>query len=892
MNTNEHGTTAGRGAEDGAGAAGNGAFVLSFRQVDATHLAVVGGKGANLGALAGIDGVRVPPGFCVTTAAFRRFLAAVPETDALLGRLTGLAANDRDAIRDGSADLRRVLEATPVPDSVVAAITTALERSDADAAYAVRSSATAEDSPTASFAGQHDSFLNVLGPASVVTHVRRAWASLFTERAVAYRLQHGIDHRQVEMGVVVQRMLFPQAAGILFTADPVTSNRRVSTVEAGFGLGEALVSGRLGADVYTVRDGSMLERKIASKTFAVHAVQGGGVEERSMPAADGSEPALTDRQVLELVALGRHVEAMLGSPQDIEWCVADGEPHIVQSRPITTLFPIPATADDELRVYVSVGHQQMMTDAMTPLGISMWQRTAMAPMHEAGGRLFVEVTRALASPVMRDVVIGALGTSDPLIGDALRTVVEREGFLPPAPEVPAGGAPTGVAAAAAPAPIETDRALVTELIARSRRSVAELRERADAASGTALLELVEADLQTMKAVVFAPEAMQVITAAADAATWINEHVGAWLGERNVADALTQSVPDNITAEMGLALLDVADAIRPHPAVVAFLEAVQDGDDVLGGLDEIDGGAAARAAIEAFLEVHGMRCVGEIDIARPRWNERPSALVPILLGNVANFAEGAGRARFERGRIEALDRRREVLDRVRALPDGERKAQETERAIDRLRTFSGFREYPKYTIVSRYAIYRQAVLGEAERLVTAGRLQHRDDIFFLTFDEVRDAVRTGTVDAARIADRRLAFARFAALVPPRVLTSEGEVIAGAYRRDDVPEGALTGLAVSAGTVEGRARVITDLAEARLEPGDILVTPFTDPSWTPVFVGAAGLVTEVGGLMTHGAVIAREYGLPGVVGVEHATRLIRDGERIRVHGTAGYVEILAR
>jgi pyruvate,water dikinase len=263
---------------------------------------------------------------------------------------------------------------------------------------------------------------------------------------------------------------------------------------------------------------------------------------------------------------------------------------------------------------------------------------------------------------------------------------------------------------------------------------------------------------------------------------------------------------------------------------------------------------------------------------------------MILGNIKNFEPGAGERRFEQGRQEAWKKEQELLERLRALPDGQRKAEETKQMIDRVRTFIGYREYPKYGMVSRYFVYKQALLEEAERLVQAHVLREKEDIFFLTFQELHDVVRTNRVDDQLIRRRKEAFRSYQALTPPRVLTSDGEVIAGVYRRDGLPAGALIGLPVSAGTVEGRARVILDIAEADLEAGDILVTAHTDPSWTPLFVAIAGLVTEVGGLMTHGAVIAREYGLPAVVGVVDATRLIRDGQRIRVHGTDGYVEIL--
>ena len=268
--------------------------------------------------------------------------------------------------------------------------------------------------------------------------------------------------------------------------------------------------------------------------------------------------------------------------------------------------------------------------------------------------------------------------------------------------------------------------------------------------------------------------------------------------------------------MGLALLDVADVIRPHPEVVAFLQDVED-EGFLDELAELAGGPEARDAIEAYLDKYGMRCVGEIDITRPRWSERPTTLVPVILGNIKHFEPGAGERRFEQGRQEALEKEQEVLERLRALPDGEQKADETKRMIDRVRTFIGYREYPKYFIVSRYFVYKQALLEEAERLVQADVLREKEDIFYLTFQELHDVVRTNQVDDQLIAQRKDAFRSYQALTPPRVLTSEGEIIAGAYRRDDLPAGALIGLPVSAGTIEGRARVIHGHGGGRARTG---------------------------------------------------------------------------
>ena len=863
-----------------------GCYVLGFQEIDQTQVAVVGGKGANLGEISRIEGLRVPAGFCVTTDAFQRIMAEALSIDDRLDRLSRLQPDDREAIRALSAEVRRTIEGIAIPDDLAAAITRPLARLGEHAAYAVRSSATAEDLPTASFAGQQDTYLNVVGPRAIVQHVSRCWASLFTERAVTYRLRNGLDHRKVQMAVVVQQMVFPQAAGILFTADPVTGNRKVASVDASFGLGEALVSGLVNVDVYKVRDGGVVARAVAAKQLVIHAAPAGGTQQQAIEPERREQPALTDAQVVRLAQLGRRIEAHFGRPQDIEWCLVDDEFQIVQSRPITTLFPIPEAGDQENHVYVSVGHQQMMTDPMKPLGLSFWQLTTRAPMSEAGGRLFVDVTRMLASPAGRASFMGMLGRSDPLIGDAIRTVLDRGDFIPSIPDDGPGGTPPPVVP---PAPSEIDPAIVGELIGRAQASLAAARRDIRTKSGSELLDFILADIQELQRLLFDPQSLPAIMAGMEATWWLNDQLQAWLGEKNAADTLAQSVPNNVTSEMGLALLDVADVIRPYPEVVAFLEEVED-ESFLDELAGLTGGPEARDAIRAFLDTYGMRCVGEIDITRPRWSERPTTLVPMILGNVKNFEPGAGARRFEQGRQEALKKQQEVLERLRVLPDGEQKADEAKRMIDRVRAFAGYREYPKYTWVSRYFVYKQALMKEAERLVQARVLREQEDIFYLRFEELRDVVRTRQVDDQLIHQRKEAFRSYQALTPPRVLTSDGECIAGAYRRDDVPAGALIGLPVSAGTVEGRARVILDMAQADLEAGDILVTAFTDPSWTPLFVAIKGLVTEVGGLMTHGAVIAREYGLPAVVGVEHATRLIRDGQRIRVHGTDGYVEIL--
>jgi rifampicin phosphotransferase len=868
-------------------------YVLGLEDIDKTNNMVVGGKGANLREITKVKGIHVPDGFCISTEAFKRIVGETPPIHELLDQLSLLKVEDRNTISELSGEIRGLIEGTAIPEDIHEELVCHLSRLGEENAYAVRSSATAEDLPTASFAGQQDTYLNIIGKEVILKHISKCWASLYTERAVTYRIQNGFDHRKVHLAVVVQKMIFPQAAGILFTADPVTSNRKISSIDAGFGLGEALVSGLVNADVYRVCNGKVIAKKISTKKLAVFASQDGGTKEQEIERERQNRPALTDEQIFELEYLGRKIENHFGHPQDIEWCLVDGTFYIVQSRPITTLFPIPAANDQENHVYISVGHQQMMTDPLKPLGLSFFQLTAARPMHAAGGRLFVDIAQDLASPAKRDIIVNVLGKFDPLIKDALMTILERGDFIKSPPndikEPVPGKSNQGVSPAGFQTLNDYDPQVISDLIKSSQTSIDELRRDIQTKSGPVLFDFILEDIQKLRKSISDPQSFGVIMTAMNASLWINEKMMEWLGEKNVADTLSQSVLNNITSKMGLELLDVADVIRPHPEVIDYLRHVKD-DSFLDDLVQFDGGQESRDAISTYLNKYGMRCAGEIDITKPRWSEKPTTLIPMILGNIKNFEPDTSRLKFERGQREALHKEQELLERLSQLPDGEKKAKETKRMIGLVRNLSGYREYPKYGIVSRYFVYKQALLKEAERLVHANVIHEKEDIYYFAFEELHEVVRTNQLDDQIIARRKGEYKAYEKLTPPRIITSDGEIIAGEYKRENLPANAIVGLPVSSGVIEGRARVLLNLEDAVLEDGDILVTVFTDPSWTPLFVSIKGLVTEVGGLMTHGAVIAREYGLPAVVGVENATKLIKDGQRIRVHGTEGYVEIL--
>jgi len=384
--------------------------VLYLNEIDRSHLPLVGGKGANLGEMTNA-GFPVPAGFCINTEAYNTFLRASSVMEEWLTQLDRLKADQVQDISNQGRLIRHHLESLTMPEDIKSAIIDGWKKSGEEWAYAVRSSATAEDLPSASFAGQQDTFLNVIGADQILQAVQKCWASLFTDRAIIYRVQNGFDHRSVFLSVVVQRMVFPQVSGIMFTADPVTGNRKIVSIDASYGMGEALVAGIVTADLYQVRADRLLKKQIAKKEIAIYARPEGGTNKVNISEEMQLTSSLSDEQVLRLASMGRSIEKHFGSPQDIEWCLVNDEIFIVQSRPITTLFPVPVVNDDKLHLFISFGHVQMMTEAMKPLGISVLRTLfplgKSSPLGEssilleAGGRLYVDFTKVLEYPQLR-----------------------------------------------------------------------------------------------------------------------------------------------------------------------------------------------------------------------------------------------------------------------------------------------------------------------------------------------------------------------------------------------------------------------------------------------------------------------------------------------------------
>ena len=877
-------------------------WVAPFASIGQGDLALVGGKGANLGEMTRA-GFPVPSGFCVTTDAFKAFLEGAGDTGALFARLAAVNPEDTDAVRRAGEETRARLEQAAIPAEVARAVESAWRDAGAEHAYAVRSSATAEDLPGASFAGQQDTYLNVRGAEALLGKVRDCWVSLFTDRAITYRARNGFDHRRVFLSVVVQRMVLPDVSGIMFTADPIDGRRHVASIDAGFGLGEALVSGLVSADLYKVdkRRRTIIEKKIARKALAILPLPGGGTRQEALPPDRQTQPSLTDAQAIDLAALGAQIEANYGRPQDIEWCLGGGTIFVVQSRPITTLYPMPepAPADDRLRVYFSFGHAQVMTDALPPYARSVWRRLLpfgrdesgnSGVMAQAGGRLYIDPSGLLRVDPIGRMFLKVLGAVDALIAGAVDEVMAR-------PEFGYGtgsrlGAIKDVLPIMGPifakamwrlwvAPPEGTTASARVYIGTT---VEEARAELEAAAPGAARYDVACSQAGALFLTIIPRIIPILLSAVLAQVILRKLLRGRGVDRELA-SFVQGLDGNVTTEMDMELGDLADLARGYPKVVAHLRSA-DPRRALETVGAVEGGDVFLRAMRGFLDTYGMRCGSEIDISRPRWREDAAPLVQMLVGNLAREESGAHRAHHARLKQQSL----EAGDRMIAAASPLMRPL-VRRLIRVCRQNMAIREHPKFLLIRSFDQMKRVTFECADLLARERRLDVRDDVFFLTVEELRDAMHGSGADLkAIVATRREEHRRDQALVPPRVMTSEGEVLNKRHGARDLPAGALAGTAASPGVVEGKARVVRDPATAVLEAGEILVAPFTDPGWTPLFINARGLVMEVGGLMTHGSVVAREYGIPAVVCVLDATTTIATGQTIRVNGDEGFVEIL--
>lgn len=845
----------------------------------------VGGKAANLARLVEA-GLPVPDGFVVLTSAYRYYLETAGLTTTITRALASLASDDPEHLAAISRSLRAEFTA-PLPGDLAAAIAAAYEALGSPI-VAVRSSATAEDLPAASFAGQQDTYLNVHGPDAVLDAVRRCWASLWTDRAIAYRRRQGIAPDQIALAVVVQKMVDADVAGILFTADPVSGHRGRSVVEAAWGLGEAVVSGQVTPDTWTIETdtGRIVRADIGTK--AVMTVRGDhSTRLVPVPEARRTEPSLTAAQLRELVALGQRIQAVFGSPQDIEWAWAQGAWYILQARPITTLFPLPEPLpppDAGLRLYITLQGMQGVIEPLTPatlsffrtveevgramLGFAPRRQNGPARITSAAFRLFVDVTDLIQWPPIRQALTS--GAIDAALAEAVqdvlaRTEIDREigsrrrlvlslpirliGFL---------GRVLWRAIRAWRAPDAARQQCYTEVEA----AIARLRATHRRVSSTPeRLAFVTQAIGTMIGNVIARTVPLWLTAMV-ALQRARRECRRWEIDPKLLTAVEQAVPHNPTTQMGLALWRLSREFVEHPEAIA----------------------PDHPAVQQFLARWGFRAPREIDLGVPRWREDPTPLLQMLFGYLRyDPAAPTPETTFQDQAAQAEAVIATLADRMQQRR-GPRAARRLRSRLLRYRALAGIREWHKFYAVQVLDLVRQTLLAIGGELVRAGRLAEPDDVFFLTLtelasgDDFTERVRQRRADYEREHERRRI---------PWAMTSAGEV---AYGVTETTPGTLRGLGASPGVYEGVARVMRTPTDGTLAPGEILVAPATDPAWTPLFLTAGAVVTETGGLISHGAVVAREYGIPAVVGVFGATEHIRTGDHIRVDGFGGAVTVL--
>ncbi|QVQ52461.1 pyruvate, water dikinase [Spiractinospora alimapuensis] len=813
-------------------------YILELAAAGRGDIDQVGGKAVGLGEISRA-GERVPAGFVVTTDAHATDV--VPEAELI---------EAYDAMGGG-----------PV---------------------AVRSSATAEDLPDASFAGQQETYLNVEGHAALVDAVRKCWDSLHTERAAAYRASHGFD--EATMAVVVQRMVDARVAGVLFTANPMTGTRTEMVVDAARGLGTSVVDGTVNADHYVL-------------------------------GADAPTPehgCVTPAELRELRAAGTRMQELFGTPQDIEWAIdADDVLWLLQSRPVTTLFPTPAHGPDgQVRALMEFSQKQGMRRPFTPMGFSLLRTTVAALTRPVGipldpdrgpdaivelaGRIYLDITAFLRDPKLRRrldrTVTASIGSR---AGDAIRHLLTDSRF--------AAGRDRSLSRRAVAAWLlrygpaiasDTVASLLRPDAARRRISVALEAARADRVppptiADPAVRGRAAARIQFVRSVQdkVAERTMRPMTGPL-VASLLSQRAPRGLlrglASDDEIDATLRGMPHNVTTTMDLELWRIAAGAGEHRRLLVDTDPAE-------LARRYDAGQLPEFGLAGFLARYGHRGAAEIDVGVPHWGEDPT---PVFAA-IANYLRiddptQAPDLRFERAARDAEAHMARLVARARRS----RPVRGTLAGffLRRARELSGIREDPKFAWVLPLPEIRRQLLLVGEEMAETGALDRGEDVMFLHLAELSAVVDRGDDLRKLVAARRAEYDReMRRHTFPTLLLSDGTDVEAVLPRPRTPDGALVGLGAAPGRVTGRARVVHDPSSAQVEPGEILVAPTTDPGWTPLFLTAGGLVTETGAPMAHGPTVAREYGIPAIVGIAEATQRITTGQPLTIDGATGVVTL---
>ena len=897
--------------------------------IENASLAAVGGKGINLVRMTRA-GFPVPSGFVLSTQAYRNFIENKQLRPKIQAALETIPPRDMAALENGSGQIRALFSTAEVSPALQTAVISAYKQLGGPP-VAVRSSATAEDLPGTSFAGQQDTFLNVIGSENLIQAVCDCWSSLWTARAIGYRMRNSIPQDSVELAVVVQCMVPSEVSGVLFTANPLTGLRSETVIEATFGLGEALVSGQVEPDRYVVNPDreEIISRTLGTKAISVRGLENGGTQVIHEDAR--TIQALSDDQILHLARMSNQLAKLYGEPQDIEWALVEGQFSLLQTRPITSLFPVPdELSPDPLKVMISFAAVQGLLAPITPLGrdslkllfatggglfgYKLTQETQTA-LYDAGERLWINFTSFLQTSLGRKVTHVTMSSVEPTVQQALKMIEHEPQLLPGR----AGMRPRSVLRLlrfALPMGLNvllnicSPDARRRKIVGNSEKVLALLKTQTQAVRGNPWEKLDQrvdlffnlmdkffphTFLLFVSGVASGMATLHLLNKLAEEIPEESENGNDGTPRRMWSDLVmevTRGLPNNPTTEMDLILWQAAQKLRSDALAKKEFDQYTSAElatqYAAGRLS-----MTARQTIDSFLEKYGDRGLGEIDIGRPRWREEPTFVFDSIQSYIQiTDTERAPDAVFQRSALSAEAAITQIATGLRHARGGWFKSRIARWAGGRVRSLLGVRESPKFFAIRMMGLFRQTLLESGAEFVQAGKLDQADDLIYLTLAEIQRFAAGEQQDwKALIAHRRqLSQRELLRRQIPRLLLSDGRAFYDGIKETGADGQAISGSPVSAGNVEGLVRVVLDPRQANLLPGEILICPGTDPSWTPLFLTAAGLIMEVGGMMTHGAVVAREYGIPAIVGVDQATQRLHTGQRILMDGSTGRIILL--
>ena len=873
-----------------------------------------GGKGANLSRLIQA-GFQVPDGFIVTTEAYQAFVTGNFLSQQIKQLIAGIDPQDARKLNNISQQIRERFAGGHIPPGIEEQIQAAYEHLT-NKSVAVRSSATAEDLPGLSFAGQQDTFLNIINFPDLMQAIVSCWSSLWTARAIGYRARIQIPYDGIAQAVVIQEMIPSEISGVMFTANPINGSRLETVVDATLGVGEALVSGQVEPDHFLVNATKMqlIARKIGSKSISMVPDQGGGLETKRIN--EYQRQAISDKTILELAAIGQRVADVFDYPQDIEWAIYNEQIFLLQSRPITSLYPLPEGVPTKpLQALFSFGAVQGILEPFTPLGQDAIRlifaggaslfglkltHSSQPVIKSAGERLWGNVTPILQNPLGARLVPRVFSAIDPSLQNILTTLQND-------PDIQYGQGRLR---------LSTLRRLLAFFIpslrrvihyARKPRGVAEEVHRASEyeivqlgekyKTISAQPENFQETVNLFREIYFAfpfavPEIATAVAAGLIPFFLLNKISEQLSGSNQLSLEVSRGLPHNVTTEMDLELWQTASKIRSDPKTTLYLTS-SDSQALAREYLEGELPVTAQSAVAGFLSKYGVRGLGEIDIGRKRWREDPTYIFDVLRGYLKiKDAALAPDAIFEKGVQIAGKASVELVSLARGSFAGRLKSWLVGWLVLRIRELAGLRETPKFHIIQMMAIIRQGLLASGQAFAQQAVIKQADDLFYLYLDELQLLAEGDDRDWSTIITRRrekyqreLIRAQI-----PRLILSDGRTFYEGLTGDGEGEGRLVGSPVSPGVIEGQVRIVLDPLNSNLQPGEIMVCRGTDPAWTPLFMTAGGLIMEVGGMMTHGAIVAREYGIPAVVGVDQATNVLQTGQRIQLNGTSGEVLLI--